>query len=632
MNFSFKYDGKKYTKRDFEKFENKYVLELNKGISVTAVCDKYDKYDAESWVLWFENNSDNDSKIFSEINDCDINYTFIDPEISKPGYMPGKAFPCVTKMNGIQDHSNGNYAKNDKNCAVEFTVDDVYVLEGENVHFESYGSRSSDGTMPFFDIHTENDGMILAVGWTGGWKSDFERNDSCLSIKTGLKHTKFYLKHGEKIRTSSVLVMNYLHEDKYNKFRKLIKEYFSHKSHNKEARNSLVAFELWGALSTDEMIKRLNELKSHNIGAEDIWIDAGWYGDKTESDCPHDSGWENETGNWVVNTDAHPDGFYEVSNAAINAGANLMLWFEPERAVKGTPMTVMHPEWFLTSSENDVDLLINYGVDEAFDYIFDTLCNYIENLKLSCYRQDFNRCPYLYFTQHDEKNREGITEIKHIMGMYRLWDMMLEKYPYLIIDNCSAGGRRIDIETLKRSIPFFRTDYLCAVNGNPEVHQVHNSGISKYIPFSGGVTKVKGDVYTYRSSYSSSWGSACYNTMDREMSDADFESLKFAVDEYKSISNYLCCDFYNHASESFDDTSWAIWQYHDDEKKEGVILAFRRSNSPFESVTITLDGVGNNATILYEDKDKNESYEKNEKLCITLPRKRSSALIKYKVI
>ena len=35
------------------------------------------------------------------------------------------------------------------------------------------------------------------------------------------------------------------------------------------------------------------------------------------------------------------------------------------------------------------------------------------------------------------------------MGMYELWDRLLEKHPDLLIDNCASGGRRIDIETLK---------------------------------------------------------------------------------------------------------------------------------------------------------------------------------------
>ena len=70
---------------------------------------------------------------------------------------------------------------------------------------------------------------------------------------------------------------------------------------------------------------------------------------------------------------------------------------------------------------------------------------YIEKLNMSCFRQDSNAELSTYFANGDEPDRRGVTEIKHIMGQYRLWDALLAKYPGLMIDNCASGGRRIDI-------------------------------------------------------------------------------------------------------------------------------------------------------------------------------------------
>ena len=89
------------------------------------------------------------------------------------------------------------------------------------------------------------------------------------------------------------------------------------------------------------------------------------------------------------------------------------------------------------------------------------------------------------------------------MGLYKFWDMLLEKYPDLLIDNCASGGR-IDIETLKRAIPFFRSDYQCEFNPNPDVTQTHGTNISRYLPYTGCTSKVKNDTYAVRSTYSSS--------------------------------------------------------------------------------------------------------------------------------
>jgi len=51
-----------------------------------------------------------------------------------------------------------------------------------------------------------------------------------------------------------------------------------------------------------------------------------------------------------------------------------------------------------------------------------------------------------------------MTEIQHIEGLYALWDRILAAHPSIVIDNCASGGRRIDLETLRRSIGLWRSD------------------------------------------------------------------------------------------------------------------------------------------------------------------------------
>ena len=83
------------------------------------------------------------------------------------------------------------------------------------------------------------------------------------------------------------------------------------------------------------------------------------------------------------------------------------------------------------------------------------------------------------------------------------------------------------------------------------------------------------------------------------MSEDDFKWAKQITDEYRSIRRYFSEDFYNHGSKLFDDTSWAIWQYHDDKDQSGIVMAFRRENSPFENVKIALKGL-NGGEYLFE--------------------------------
>lgn len=208
--------------------------------------------------------------------------------------------------------------------------------------------------------------------------------------------------------------------------------------------------------------------------------------------------------------------------------------------------------------------------------------------------------------------------------------MLLEKYPDLIIDNCASGGRRIDIETLKRSIPFFRSDYQCNFNANDDVLQAHNAGISTYFPYNGCSTKGGLDQYSARSSYSSSWGGAYYNAIFQSMTDEDFECARQISEEYLKIRHYFAMDFYNHSTCLYDDTSWAVWQYHDYEKDSGIVMAFRRCNSPFESAKIELKGISDNREYSFGAFDNIRFEAEGKVLNIYLPDKRSSTIIEYK--
>jgi alpha-galactosidase len=212
-----------------------------------------------------------------------------------------------------------------------------------------------------------------------------------------------------------------------------------------------------------------------------------------------------------------------------------------------------------------------------------------------------------------------------------LWDALLERFPDLLIDNCSSGGRRIDIETLKRSIPFFRSDYQCNFNENPEVLQTHNSGISLYLPYNGCTSKTKCDTYAIRSSYSSSWGGAFYNAIFQSMDEEDFAWAKKITDEYRSIRNYFSMDFYNIGSSCFDPTAWAIWQYHDSETQSGIVMAFRRCESPFDQVKIELKGLLPEKAYTFTSLDDYATQDEKNSIMIRLPQKRSSIILKYQL-
>ena len=105
----------------------------------------------------------------------------------------------------------------------------------------------------------------------------------------------------------------------------------------------------------------------------------------------------------------------------------------------------------------------------------------IDEWPLDVYRDDFNRHPVQYWRHGEADDRQGMNEIRYIMGLHEYFDALRHQHPHLIIDSSASGGRRIDFEMLRRTITFWRSDLTWV----PEPQQSMTAGLSYWIPFHG---------------------------------------------------------------------------------------------------------------------------------------------------
>ena len=105
---------------------------------------------------------------------------------------------------------------------------------GKTFSLESFGGRSSDGVMPYFNLSSEGGGLIVAIGWTGDWKASFTlESDGKVRVVAGLKRTRFRLAPGEEVRLPSIVAMNYRGDQMagQNQFRRLMLKQFTPQNH-----------------------------------------------------------------------------------------------------------------------------------------------------------------------------------------------------------------------------------------------------------------------------------------------------------------------------------------------------------------------------------------------------------------
>lgn len=642
--FSFLYDGKEIDECKFSMSEKEEgdtltrVYEFEDGLKITNIARKIGKFGAYEWVNWLENTSDKPTKMITKLCDCDVEMPLEHEEPKKyQAYLPDKA--TSTK---VYAPSGSMWRYDEFYCNVdELRCNDIinHIYVGGTKEYTTDTGRSSDTEAPFFNVHKNGKGIIFAIGWTGKWRCMLTRNADSIRIRTKVDDTEFRLYGGEKVRTSSIVIMPYEASvtDSQNMWRRLVKEEFSLiGKEGREAHGPLCAG-IWGGMRTSSVMDRINMIKENNLPFEYIWMDAGWYGEDTQPTPDEFEGdWGVHTGDWVVSRNIHPSGLEDVSKAVHDAGMKFLLWFEPERVVKTTPIVKEHPEYFL-GDDNDDNLLLDLGNPEAWEYCFNTLSNLIEKLNIDFYRQDFNFDPLNYWRKKDWRDRKGMTEIKHINGMYKLWDALLEKFPHLMIDDCSSGGRRIDIETLRRSVPLWRSDAQCPANYDIFMSQCHNLNFNTWMPYSGTGTGRAYDMYRVRSAYGAAL-TTNYTFSERENGFDTKEKADFArrfTNEYLKVRPYFSEDFYPLTEMTDKSDVWCAAQFDRPSEKDGMIQIFRRENSPYPKAALRLGNIDENAVYTFTDADNDESFEvsgkelKEKGFEIEIPNPRTAKIFFY---
>jgi alpha-galactosidase len=312
-------------------------------------------------------------------------------------------------------------------------------------------------------------------------------------------------------------------------------------------------------------------------------MDAGWY--------PNNGSWVN-TGTWEADRKRFPNGLRAVSDHAHAKGVKIILWFEPERVTPESWLYEHHPEWLLQVPSDPGDQLydkrwrlFNFGNPQALEWMTNHIDKLITDEGIDLYRQDFNMDPLNFWRANDAPDRQGITEIRYVTGYLAYWDELRRRHPNMLLDSCASGGRRNDIDTLRRAVPLTRSDYLLEP-GEPISQQMQTLGMAQWIPYFG--TGTSGiDPYVFRSQMTP----GIITSWDLRRKDIDTGAMRSLVHEWREVAPNYYGDFYPLTPYSLANDLWAAMQWDRPETGVGFVEIFRRSHSPYETARIRLQGL-----------------------------------------
>ena len=614
------------------------------GLQVRMAALEYANSPVVEWTLYFKNNGQSDSPVLEDVEALALSFP-----------LSGKGIPTILYSRGCGGMDT-------------YTLEKKPLNQLESFHLSNEGGGKTVDTIPFFDILTAEGGLIGALGWPGRWAIDFSRpTEPAIAVRAGMEVTHLSLHPGEEIRTPEVLLLPWQGDDidAHNALRRHILEYHT-PQYDGQPVVLPISFGGWGGMKNSTSLRLLDKISAEKLGFENFWMDAGWYGvDRPveEFQVFGREDWFLHAGNWRINRVPHPDGLKPISDAAHAKGMKFLLWFEPERAVVGTPLTIQHPDWFIgevgTRFEGDVKRpfvkfrLFNFGNPAARQYMIDSMSNFITEQGIDIFRQDCNFALAPFWAQADAEDRKGITEIRYVEGLLEFWDGLRRRHPQLILDIVQRG----DLETISRAVDLSRADYPVSPDADPIGNQLSTEGLAYWRPHFGTILQIRpSNDYHFRSGFAPGLSFALFNvagTPDQVGSfipaNFPFDWLRTMIAQLKRVRPYYYGDYYpllpcsfnsdcvkgesNERSANFE---WAAWQFNRPEQGDGMVQAFRREQDGEAAKDLRLRGLDPGATYEVTNLDVGEPKDVSGRdlmergLTVEVPSQPGAAIIVYR--
>lgn len=214
----------------------------------------------------------------------------------------------------------------------------------------------------------------------------------------------------------------------------------------------------WEATYLDFDDKKLISIlgKAKESGLDMLVIDDGWFR-KSKSEP------EGGLGDWLPVDNKLPEGLKPVSEAAIQNGMKLGLWFEPEMISEDSELYRSHPEYVLSfpgrrPAECRNQWMLDFSNPKVLELIYEKIAAQIKENNLSYIKWDMNRPICDAYSHYLPADRQGEVCYRHVLGVYQIQERLLKEFPWLLIENCSSGGARFDCGMLYYSPQIWTSD------------------------------------------------------------------------------------------------------------------------------------------------------------------------------
>jgi alpha-galactosidase len=337
--------------------------------------------------------------------------------------------------------------------AAEYALERINLTQSKVV-VESRNGVSGPDSCPWIAVDyrgqgTEESGRVwaLSIHWPGNWKfvAELTRVDQ-VRLTGGINDFDFgwKLHPGEEFVTPKISAV--YSEDGFggasHAFHRYLSDCLAPQSKAKELRPAL--FNSWEVFEFDINMEQQFELAklAAKLGIELYVVDDGWFGRRD-----HDRA---GLGDWYPSKTKFPNGLDPLIGHVNSLGMEFGIWVEPEMVNRDSDLFRAHPGWIMNfpgkeSSEWRNQLILNFAREDVREWAWTWLDDLLGGHNIKYLKWDMNR----YFSEPgwpekpiDEQREIWVRYARNVLELYR---RIQEKYPRVILENCSSGGARIDL-------------------------------------------------------------------------------------------------------------------------------------------------------------------------------------------
>lgn len=177
------------------------------------------------------------------------------------------------------------------------------------------------------------------------------------------------------------------------------------------------------------------------LGLDLLVMDDGWFSGRRDD--------TSSLGDWWPNESLFPSGLDAFARRITETGMQFGIWVEPEMISPNSELYRTHPDWCLHVSGRERSTGRNQAIldlsrDDVCDFVIDAMSRVFESAPISYVKWDMNRHMTEAASAAAASQHQGEIVHRSMLGLYRVLETVVTRFPNILFQSCSGGGGRYD--------------------------------------------------------------------------------------------------------------------------------------------------------------------------------------------